>query len=62
MEAALSADGLKFIVCKTEESVRHREILPIELDLLENKYQFSRHLERIQGRPFFPGVDEEKEL
>jgi hypothetical protein len=30
MEAALSADGLKFIVCKTEESVRHREILPID--------------------------------
>jgi hypothetical protein len=62
MEAALSADGLKFIVCKTEESVRHREILPIELDPLENKYQFFRYLERIQGRPFFPDVDEEKEL
>src|SRR5690242_19516286 len=30
MEAALSADGLKFIVCKTEENVRHREILPID--------------------------------
>jgi hypothetical protein len=47
---------------KIEESVRHREILPTDLDLLENKYQFLRYLERIQGRPFFPDVDEEKEL
>jgi hypothetical protein len=47
---------------KIEESVRHREILPTDLDLLENKYQFLRYLERIQGRPFFPDVDEEKKL
>jgi thiamine pyrophosphate-dependent acetolactate synthase large subunit-like protein len=38
MEAALSADRLKFIVCKVEESVRHREIVRTDLDPLENKY------------------------
>ena len=55
MEAALSADGLKFIVCKVEESVRHREIVRTDLDPLENKYQFVRYLERTEGRAIFRG-------
>lgn len=55
MEAALSVDGLKFIVCKIEESVRHREILRTDLDPLENKYQFVRYLERTEGRAIFRG-------
>jgi hypothetical protein len=53
MEAALSNEGLRFVVCKVEESVRHREILRTDLDPLENKYQFVRYLERTEGRVIF---------
>ncbi|HEY1234568.1 MAG TPA: thiamine pyrophosphate-dependent enzyme [Candidatus Binatia bacterium] len=53
MEAGLSGEGLKFIVCKVEESVRHREILRTDLDPLENKYQFVRYLERTENRAIF---------
>ena len=55
MEAGLSGEGLKFVVCKVEESVRHREILRTDLDPLENKYQFVRYLERTEGRAIFRG-------
>jgi sulfopyruvate decarboxylase subunit beta len=55
MEAGLNGEGLKFVVCKVEESVRHREILPTDLDPLENKYQFVRYLERTEGRAIFRG-------
>jgi thiamine pyrophosphate-dependent acetolactate synthase large subunit-like protein len=55
MEAALNGEGLKFVVCKVEESVRHREILRTDLDPLENKYQFVRYLERTEGRAIFRG-------
>ena len=55
MEAGLNGEGLKFVVCKIEESVRHREILRTDLDPLENKYQFVRYLERTEGRAIFRG-------
>jgi hypothetical protein len=55
MEAGLNGEGLKFVVCKVEESVRHREILRTDLDPLENKYQFVRYLERTEGRVIFRG-------
>ncbi|HEY7320714.1 MAG TPA: thiamine pyrophosphate-dependent enzyme [Candidatus Binatia bacterium] len=53
MDAALSETQLKFIVCKVEESIAHREIARTDLDPLENKYQFVRYLERSEGRPIF---------
>src|SRR4029078_9765419 len=46
METAVQESGLKFVVCKIEESVGHRAILRTDLDPLENKYQFVRYLER----------------
>jgi len=55
MEARLNGEGLKFVVCKVEESVRHREILRTDLDPLENKYQFVRYLERTEDRAIFRG-------
>jgi sulfopyruvate decarboxylase subunit beta len=55
MDAALNGAEMKFIVCKIEESVGHREITRTDLDPLENKYQFVRYLERTEGRPIFRG-------
>ena len=53
LEDALAGNQLKFMVCKVEESVTHREILRTDLDPIENKYQFVRYLERTEGRPIF---------
>lgn len=53
MDGALEGNELKFIVCKVEESVAHREIVRTDLDPLENKYQFVRYLERSEGRAIF---------
>lgn len=55
MNAALDGNQLKFIVCKVEESIAHREIMRTDLDPMENKYQFVRYLERSEGRPIFRG-------
>jgi sulfopyruvate decarboxylase subunit beta len=55
MDTALEVHQLKFIVCKIEESVGHREITRTDLDPIENKYQFVRYLERSEGRPIFRG-------
>jgi sulfopyruvate decarboxylase subunit beta len=55
MNAALDGNQLKFIVCKVEESIAHREITRTDLDPMENKYQFVRYLERSEGRPIFRG-------
>jgi thiamine pyrophosphate-dependent acetolactate synthase large subunit-like protein len=55
MDAALNEAQLKFIVCKVEESVAHREITRTDLDPMENKYQFVRYLERTEGKPIFRG-------
>jgi thiamine pyrophosphate-dependent acetolactate synthase large subunit-like protein len=54
-ESALTVDELRFVVCKVEESVTHREILRTDLDPIENKYQFVRYLERSEGKPIFRG-------
>ena len=48
--AALSQNGLRFIVCKVEESLLHREIPRPTVDLAENKYRFVRYLERTEGK------------
>ena len=49
--AALGRKGPNFIVCKVEESLRHREIPRPAIDLAENKYRFVRYLERTEGKP-----------
>jgi thiamine pyrophosphate-dependent acetolactate synthase large subunit-like protein len=48
--AALTKKGLRFIVCKVEESLVHREIPRPTIDLAENKYRFVRYLERTEGK------------
>ncbi|HTM07828.1 MAG TPA: thiamine pyrophosphate-dependent enzyme [Verrucomicrobiae bacterium] len=53
--AALKENGLRFIVCKIEESLAHRKIVRSNIDLLETKYRFVRYLERTEGRPIFSG-------
>ena len=55
MNAAFIGGEMKFIVCKIEESVTHREITRTDLDPLENKYQFVRYLERTEGKAIFRG-------
>ena len=52
---AIGVAGLKFVVAKVEESRGHREIERTTVDLLENKYQFVRYLERTEGRAIFKG-------
>jgi len=52
---ALNESGLRFIVCKIEESLKHREITRSNVDLLETKYRFVRYLERTEGKPIFTG-------
>lgn len=53
IDAALDGSDLKFMVCKVEESVVHREIARTDLDPMENKFQFVRYLERSEGRAIF---------
>ena len=48
--AALNQPGLRFVVCKVEESLLHREIPRPNTDLAENKYTFVRYLERTEGK------------
>jgi len=48
--AALRRKGPNFIVCKVEESLRHREIPRPAIDLAENKYRFVRYIERTEGK------------
>ena len=43
--------GPRFVVCKVEETVTHRDIPRPVTDLAENKYTFVRYLERTEGRP-----------
>ena len=49
--AALAEPGLRFCVCKVEESHLHRQIPRPTEDLAEGKYRFVRYLERTQGKP-----------
>ena len=53
--AALNQSGLRFVVCKIEESVGHRKIIRTNVDLLETKYRFVRYLERTEGKPIIQG-------
>ena len=53
--AALNESGLRFVVCKIEETVGHRKITRSNIDLLETKYRFVRYLERTEGKPIFQG-------
>ena len=48
--AALKQDGLGFFVCKVEETFLHREVPRPTTDLAENKYTFTRYLERTENR------------
>jgi sulfopyruvate decarboxylase subunit beta len=52
---AVNENVLRFVVAKVEESRGHREITRTNVDLLENKYQFVRYLERSEGKPIFRG-------
>jgi sulfopyruvate decarboxylase subunit beta len=52
---ALKENGLRFVVCKIEESLVHRKIVRSNVDLLETKYRFVRYLERTENKPIFPG-------
>lgn len=53
--AAVREDGLGLVVAKVEESRGHRSILRTDVDLLENKYQFVRYIERTEGKIIFKG-------
>ncbi len=46
---ALERNELAFIVCKVEESLKHREISRPTTDLAENKYRFARYLEQTEN-------------
>src|SRR4030095_13710213 len=53
--AALNDSGLRFVVCKIEESLGHRQITRSNVDLMETKYRFVRYLERTEGKAIFQG-------
>jgi thiamine pyrophosphate-dependent acetolactate synthase large subunit-like protein len=55
MKAALSGNTLRFIVCKVDETVRHRQIQRTTIDTFENKYRFVRFVEKTEGKPVFVG-------
>jgi sulfopyruvate decarboxylase subunit beta len=55
MRAALRENELRFIVCKVDETVRHREIQRTNVDTFENKYRFVRYIEETEGKPVFVG-------
>lgn len=52
---AIGEVGLRFVVAKVAESQGHRTIERTNVDLLENKYQFVRYLERTEGKAIFKG-------
>jgi thiamine pyrophosphate-dependent acetolactate synthase large subunit-like protein len=54
-DPAIKEKGLRFIVCKVEESLGHRTITRTNMDLPENKYRFVRYLEHTEGKPIFRG-------
>ena len=53
--SALNQAGLRFVVCKIEESLGHRKLTRSNVDLLETKYRFVRYLERTEGKAIFQG-------
>lgn len=46
----VNGEGLRYVVCKVEESLIHRQIPRPNTDLAENKYRFVRYLERTEGK------------
>jgi hypothetical protein len=50
MTAGVNESGMRFVVCKIEESKTHRNIPRTDMDPLENKYLFLRYLERTEGK------------
>jgi thiamine pyrophosphate-dependent acetolactate synthase large subunit-like protein len=52
---ALNESGLRFVVCKIQESLKHRDITRSNIDLLEIKYRFVRYLEKTENKPIFLG-------
>jgi thiamine pyrophosphate-dependent acetolactate synthase large subunit-like protein len=52
---ALNQAGLRFVVCKIEESLGHRTLTRSNVDLLETKYRFVRYLERTESKAIFQG-------
>jgi len=52
---ALNKSGLRFVVCKIQESLKHRGITRSNVDLLETKYRFVRYLEKSENIPIFLG-------
>ncbi|MEX0804971.1 MAG: thiamine pyrophosphate-dependent enzyme [Candidatus Binatia bacterium] len=53
--AALKENHSRFVVCKVEETLSHREIIRSNVDLLETKYRFVRYLEQTEDSPIFLG-------
>jgi thiamine pyrophosphate-dependent acetolactate synthase large subunit-like protein len=54
-KGALAGAGPHYIVAKVEEDPGGRRLRPkLNLDHLENKYRFQRHLEQTEGRQILP--------
>ena len=53
--AALEQSGLRFVVCKIDQTTEHRQIQRSNEDLSEHKYRFVRYLERSEGKEIFRG-------
>ena len=53
--AALEQSGLRFVVCKIDQTTEHRRIQRSNEDLSEHKYRFVRYLEKTEGKRIFLG-------
>jgi hypothetical protein len=51
---ALNQAGLRFVVCKIEESLGHRKLTRSNVDLLETKYRFRPLSRAHRGQSDFP--------
>jgi thiamine pyrophosphate-dependent acetolactate synthase large subunit-like protein len=54
-KAALGQNGLRFVVCKIDQTTEHRQIQRSSEDLTEHKYRFVRYLERTEDKRIFLG-------
>ncbi|MBI4527854.1 MAG: thiamine pyrophosphate-binding protein [Deltaproteobacteria bacterium] len=52
---ALEKNELRFLVCKVDATVLHRDIKRPTEDQLEHKYRFVRYLEKTEGKQIFLG-------
>jgi len=53
--AAVEQSGLRFVVCKNDQTTENRQIQRSNEDLSEHKYRFVRYLERTEGKRIFLG-------